>query len=234
MTFQYQAYDGTDLSNVSTVSITIGGVTDGPINSGLDVLAANYGWQNTLYLNNGSVPVASFTGSYLPGGSINSYSIALGDIDGDHDLDAVVVNPNQASQLLINDPSASGGFTVQTPFIGVTGAISVALGDIDGDHNLDAVFSNYNGSIQLLLNNGSGGFAAPTNLQSGTVGSYDVALGDVNKDGLPDIVVQDISGGPNQLLIESGKRRFYRVRPSRRESFRVSGRPWRFQWRPIS
>ena len=38
----------------------------------------------------------------LPGGSASTLSVALGDVDGDHDLDVIVGNYGQPNQLLLN------------------------------------------------------------------------------------------------------------------------------------
>ena len=47
--------------------------------------------------------------------------------DGDGDLDAVIGNNNEASELLLND--GLGGFTASTSFPGGN-ANSIALGDV--------------------------------------------------------------------------------------------------------
>ena len=137
----------------------------------LDVVAASGSvfdsQPNRSYLNNGSAnPLNGITGVNISNGG-RTLSAALGDVDGDGDLDVVfgnsdltVGNPNR---LFLNNGSVN-------PFEGVTGTditadndrtSAIALGDIDGDGDLDVIAGN--GGIsgernRLYLNNGN---AAP-------------------------------------------------------------------------
>jgi hypothetical protein len=73
----------------------------------------------------------------------DSRGVALGDLDGDGDLDAVVANfGGQAETVWLND--GTGIFTARptTPSFGAGDSRGVALGDLDGDGDLDAVVAN--------------------------------------------------------------------------------------------
>jgi hypothetical protein len=131
----------------------------------------------------------------VPGGSLPSTAIALGDIDGDGDLDALVTNnglmSGQPNQLLTND--GTGHFTATDLDGGPKPSTAIALGDMDSDGDLDAIITNFNQPNQLLTNDGNGHFTA--NDLDGPQPSTAIALGDIDGDGAFPTV--DAHGLPN-------------------------------------
>ena len=69
-------------------------------------------------------------------GTSNSMSVALGDVNGDTYIDAVVANENQAQVVYTND--GSGNFSSFDTF-GGGNSQSIKLGDVDGDGDLDVL-----------------------------------------------------------------------------------------------
>ncbi len=140
----------------------------------------------------------------LPVDSDDSYSFAVGDVDGANGPDVLVANRGQ-SRLLLND--GSGGFSDVTathlPSLGGP-VLNVALGDLTGDGHLDAVLA-VAGQNRLLVNDGSGHFVDETiiRLPVDADVSMDVALGDLDEDGDLDVVVAN-RGSQNRLLINTG------------------------------
>ncbi|MCI0587665.1 MAG: VCBS repeat-containing protein [Planctomycetes bacterium] len=163
------------------------------------------GAQDRLYLNDGSGVFSDAT-AQLPSVSDNTTAAALGDVDADGDLDALVGNDDgQLNRLHVND--GSGAFsdaTAQLPAF-PDATYAVALGDVDADGDLDALIGN-SGLSRLLLNDGSGGFAdAPGQIPMFLDNTSDVALGDADGDGDLDAL---LGGVPNRLYLNAGSGTF--------------------------
>jgi hypothetical protein len=186
-----------------TTSVVLGDVdADGD----LDVLIGT-SWTTVpdrLYLNDGSGVFSDGTGQ-LPSIGSNTGAVALGDVDGDGDLDALLGNYGQ-SHLFFND--GFGSFS-NAPFpTTIDSTQAIALGDVDGDGDLDAFFGNY-GQDRLFLNDGSGGFSyATAQIPTVYASTSAVAFGDVDSDGDLDALIgrpgTTASGEQNRLYLNNG------------------------------
>jgi hypothetical protein len=135
-----------------------------------------------VWLNDGG-GVFTATGQLL--GDADTYELALGDLDGDGDLDAFAANgyfgESQPNQVWLNDGHAA--FVDSYPSLGSGRSTAVALRDLDGDGDLDAFVANYEDQPnEVWLNDGSGLFT-DSGQRLGDASSWDVALGDVDGDG---------------------------------------------------
>jgi len=194
-----------------TRSVALGDV-DG--DGDLDAFIANGvspGWQvNSLLLNDGSGFFVDAT-SQLPLQANNNYTtaVALGDVDGDGDLDALWGNAPQ-NLLYLNDGfGVFSDASANLPPNFYPGTVAVALGDIDGDGDLDAVLATYDYSPwnRLYLNSGSGVFVDASQgfpPLSGPVTG--VALGDVDADGDLDVLFGHSQ--QNRLFLNAGSALF--------------------------
>ena len=141
-------------------------------------------------------------------GNAESHAVALGDVDGDGDLDAVVANSDVASRVWVNQGGGQGGPAGQFASgqaLGAGLAADVALGDVDGDGDLDVflVSALFAGTSQVWLNQGGaqGGLAgqfADSGQDLGGLRALAVALGDMDGDGDLDAVVA-MPAGPAAL-----------------------------------
>ena len=127
---------------------------------------------------------------------------ALGDLDGDGDLDFFSANYGGSSEVWLND--GSGNFTLlDTLAVAGNCAEGVTLGDLDGDGDLDAVVAFYNSSSVVWINQinegGSESFV-DVGLRLSDNEARTVALGDVDGDGDLDVVVPR-EYSPNELWI---------------------------------
>ncbi len=163
-----------------------------------------------VLLNDGS---GNFTLGTSPDGDPpdTTQAVALGDLDGDGDLDAFVAHFSTANEVLINQ----GGDITEGGQGGTEGELilgpdpqgggstnDVALGDLDGDGDLDAFVAN-NGQNNVLLNDGDGTLTSGTQPDGDPLNSTAVALGDLDGDGDLDTYVAN-SGADDQVLINQG------------------------------
>ncbi len=170
-----------------TTSVALGDVNgDGH----LDLVIGNGSQQNRLLLNNGTGTLTDATITRMPFDNDHTSSLALGDVDGDGDLDLVVGNVSQQSRLYLNNGAGTfGDATVTHMPVGIHHTSSVVLADVDGDGDLDLVLGD-SGENLVYLNDGMGRFTdATAPAMPSFVDATAMAVGDVDGDGDPDLVV---------------------------------------------
>ncbi|MGH7150036.1 MAG: FG-GAP-like repeat-containing protein, partial [Planctomycetota bacterium] len=134
---------------------------------------------NRLLLNEGTGSFV-YTPAAVPSAPGAGTPDALGDLDGDGDLDVLATGDALAEPIPLWLNQGTGTFTLATGQVAAPPYLprQVALGDLDGDGDLDALAAN-NGPETLLLNDGAGTFANASALVPPSLDdSESVALGD--------------------------------------------------------
>jgi hypothetical protein len=128
----------------------------------------------------------------------HTYAAALGDLDGDGDLDAYLSNGENEGvvkdTVWLNDGSGTFDGRVRQSLEAETHFAT--LGDLDGDGDLDAVIDRTGAGV-VALNDGAGNFAYQRpHLDAMDSGAYTFfpALGDVDRDGDLDLVLGGCCG----------------------------------------
>lgn len=155
------------------------------------------------YINNGT---GVFSGPFPFGRGVNWSSIALGDIDGDGDLDLLVTGQTLSSGFTLDKyfNDGKGNFSSYTAFgVGVAMS-SIALGDIDNDGDPDLIVAGADGGgtshLIKYINDGYGVFSASDFGVS--VRSSSIALGDINADGNMDLIVSGMNTGGSGVRLD--------------------------------
>ncbi len=169
-------------------------------------IAHETGQSVSVMLNNGDgtfgpdVPY----GHYLQPGSVWANDVALGDLDGDEDLDLV----SAGLHLSVSFNHGDGTFTNEVAYGPFLSTYSIQIEDVDGDDDLDIAAASFfgayaDGLLTVRLNNGSGAFGAPTSYPAG-LSPGSIAFGDIDGDGDREVLVANwFSGdlGPSHVSI---------------------------------
>ena len=161
-----------------------------------------------LVRNGGSVLLGNGDGTFDPAPGPAVYGSAVGDFDGDGNLDLVASDGSGVNVLMGNGDGTftPGGSIILTDPDSEASVASVAVGDFNGDGNLDlgvtsnfvtiaydpwyGYFDYYTSFAHVLLGNGSGGFSGQrqTTTDIGPRYNGSAAAADINSDGFDDLM----------------------------------------------
>ncbi len=194
---------------------------DGDLDAALAVgrLCLGPSMQDRLYLNDGAGAFSEAT-DRLPADELLTAAVALGDVDGDLDLDLLFADSGDCDSLGAHDRLYKNDGT--GTFVDATADLAseeldtraCALGDVDGDGDLDALLGSlpmYGGGFPPIVvpgvtslhrNDGAGVFGPGEDVPAGLVeGSSCLALADVDGDGDLDAFT---GGGLDRLHLNDG------------------------------
>ncbi len=164
----------------------------------LDAIVANDEHEaQGVYVNDGGGIFDAHPSAPTFGAGSSSIDVALGDVDGDGDLDALVTNLGaQAEGVYVNDGSGTFSPHPSAPTFGAgwwSGA--VALGDVDGDGDLDAMFANL-GAQTVWLNRNYTDLSITKSVQVAAVPpgaplTYTLAFSNASLISASDVVITD-------------------------------------------
>jgi hypothetical protein len=130
--------------------------------------------------------------------------MALGDVDNDGDLDAVVTNGDRrftAHPALVFQNDGAGQFVDSGQRLSAVNNAGVSLGDLNGDRYLDLVLTDFEKPNQIWINDGAGQFIdSGFRFGDGQFFRHS-SLGDLDQDGDLDIFLATfgIDRGPNEI-----------------------------------
>ena len=194
---------GQNLGVGASFSIAVGDIdSDGDS----DAVFSNYFGTNKVWINDGN---GQFTdsGQGLGGASgDHGHGAALGDLDGDGDLDLFLSFTNSFDKVFFND--GDGIFTDSRQNLGNTDdiAMSVSLADIDNDNDLDALVECYQHQNKIWINDGKGNFSDSRQSLGGTE-TLLMAIGDIDSDEDLDVFVTCVEAG-DKVWINDGNGKF--------------------------
>ena len=200
-----------ELGNFASASVTLGDIDgDGDV----DAFVGN-SWPHPavrnppapadkVWLNDGNGMFAD-SGQFL--GEMRTRDVALGDLDGDGDLDAISATQGDGNAVWLNDGSGnfSSGRVFGSDGEDVGHRITLELGDVDLDGDLDAMITSAQAGVKVFLNDGSGRFRAGGRFDAS--GNEGLALGDLDNDDDLDVLLVSYES-PTQVWLNDGQGNF--------------------------
>lgn len=173
-----------------------------------DLVSANHGSNSVSVLLGNGDGTFQAARNFNAGNSALTFGVAVGDFNGDGNLDVAVLIPTDGTsptevRILMGD----GDGTLQSPVVTTLSSQEtiVACADVNGDKKADLLVNvtsaNVAAGIEVLLGNGDGTFQNPKTVVAGPQQTL-LAVADFNHDEQGDLVVS--LGGAVQIMLNNG------------------------------
>ncbi|MDY7053858.1 FG-GAP repeat domain-containing protein, partial [Limnospira fusiformis] len=157
----------------------------------LDLVVMNQSTSsNNLTVLEGIGSAGFIGGNFNTGSKSGAGDFLLVDLDGDRNLDLIVMNQGNSDQISVLLGIGNGTFSNATNFNSGAYPYAIAVGDFNGNRKLDLAVASGSRGASVLLGDGNGGFGEATMFDTGG-SARDIAVGDFNNDGNLDLVVTD-------------------------------------------
>jgi hypothetical protein len=172
----------------------------------LDLLAGHDGALPRAHFNSLSATfgTTSWTDSAQALAAGNTHDLAVGDVDGDGDLDLAIAVTSGVAANRIYLGDGAGVFTDSGQALGTADATGAALGDLDADGDLDLVLGLESGVPNLVFTNDGSGNFTNSGQALGSANTWRVLLGDVDRDGDLDLFCGNRSNEGDTVWLNDG------------------------------
>jgi hypothetical protein len=155
----FDTLGGSDITTDTHVTASVK-MADVDSDGDLDLITGNYGQANRLYLNNGTAsPFSGVTGSDITTDTLSTMSVALGDVDGDGNLDFVAGNYDQPNRLYRRvlyhtGQGRAASLTVDTESGNIDRALLIPTADLPPNTHVTYWLSNNGGAKWFIVQPG--------------------------------------------------------------------------------
>ena len=174
-----------------------------------DIVTANSSDDTVSILKNNGTGFFSAAVNTSIGDGFGPFSVALGDLDKDGDLDLVTANHfgNATGSILTNN--GAGGFVspITLNLINDNGPVLVTLADLNNDTFLDIIFASESSGTVSVLRSVAGAFNITITIPVASNVSGVVAA-DLDDDGDLDLAASNLVGGKLDILANLGNGNF--------------------------
>lgn len=152
-------------------------------------LQAGYGANGGITSNlGGAISTGAFS-QIFTNTNTGAQDSALGDLNGDGNLDMVSAN---GTSLYVSLGTGGGAFAAGVAYTTASSTQSLALGDMNNDGILDIISAGATGRVSTMLGNVNGSFGSASDVTLNPAATLrGLSLGDINGDGNLDFMIGD-------------------------------------------